>query len=62
MGIALISFSIVYAMEKRPVLVLATAALAALTHLSTLALLPALLLTYRIDLKIKSNYSAPLSR
>ncbi|MEO8014351.1 MAG: EpsG family protein [Polaromonas sp.] len=53
LGIALISLSIVYAMQSRPALVLATAALAALTHLSTLALLPAVLLVYRIDLKIK---------
>lgn len=58
LGIALISLSIVYAMEKRPGLVLATAALAALTHLSTLALLPALLLVYRVDLKIKIYVAA----
>lgn len=53
LGIALISLSILYAIENRPVLVVATAALAALTHLSTLGLLPALLLVYRVDLRIK---------
>lgn len=58
LGIALISISIVCALENRPALVLATAALAALTHLSTLALLPALLLVYRIDLKIKIYVAA----
>jgi len=44
LGIALISLSIVYTMENRTALVLVTAALAALTHLSSLALLPALVL------------------
>lgn len=58
LGIALISLSVVYAMQNRPALVLATAALAALTHLSTLALLPAVLLIYRIDLKIKLYIAA----
>jgi len=58
LGIALISLSIVYAMENRPALVLATAALAAMTHLSTLALLPALLLVYRVDLRIKIYVAA----
>lgn len=53
LGIALISLSIVYAIKDRPLLMMTTAALAALTHLSTLTLLPALLLVYRVDIKIK---------
>ena len=58
LGIALISLSIVYAMVNKPALVLATAALAVLIHLSMLGLLPALLLVYRVDLKIKAYVAA----
>ncbi|MDB5843963.1 MAG: EpsG family protein [Polaromonas sp.] len=58
LGIALVSLSIVYAMQNRPVAVVATAALAALTHLSILALLPAVLLVYRVDLKVKLYVTA----
>ena len=58
LGIALISLSIVYAMENRPVLLVATASLAALTHLSTLALLPAVLLVYPAGYKIKIYIAA----
>lgn len=53
LGIALISLAIVYSMENRPVLLVATAAVAALTHLSSLALLPAVLLVYPAGFKIK---------
>jgi hypothetical protein len=58
LGIALVSLSIVYAMKNRPVAVVVTATLAALTHLSILALLPAVLLVYRIDLKVKLYVAA----
>lgn len=61
LGIALISLSILYAMENRLALVLLTIVLAAFTHLSTLALLPAVLLACRIDLKVKIYLFASLA-
>jgi len=54
LGIAFLSLSIIYAMEKKLVLVLTTLVIAALTHLSTLALLPMVVLVYRVDVKVKA--------
>jgi hypothetical protein len=58
LGIALISFSILYAMANRMVLVSLMVVLAALVHLSTLALLPAVLLACRFSLKTKICFFA----
>lgn len=53
LGIGLISLSVIYAMANRLIWMLLMVVLATLTHLSTLVLLPVVLLACRIDLKIK---------
>jgi hypothetical protein len=53
LGIAIMSIAIMYAMERKLILVLVTIAIAIMTHLSTLAMLPVVLLTYRAELKGK---------
>ncbi len=58
LGIAFISASVMYAMEKKLALVLATMVLAVLAHLSTMALIPIVLLAYKIDLKVKIYFIA----
>ena len=53
LGIAFVSISIMYAMENKLVLVVVSLALAVMTHLSTIVLLPAVLLVYQVNAKIK---------
>jgi len=53
LGIALISLAIVYAMENKLVLMMLAIILALLTHLSVVALLPAVVLAYPVKIRIK---------
>lgn len=53
LGIAFISLSVIYAIEKRWLLACLAVIVAAFTHMSTLALLPVVILAFDISLKIK---------
>ena len=53
LGIAFITLSVVSAMERRWLLVIFSLLIAAFTHLSTVALLPVILLVYQIIAKVK---------
>ena len=56
LGIAFISIAVLYALEEKPSLMLLMVALAGLTHLSTVALLPVILFAYKTSLRLKQIF------
>jgi len=56
LGIAFISIAVLYALEKKPSLMLLMVALAGLTHLSTVALLPVILFAYKTSFRLKQIF------